>query len=107
MEAETIRSEEDAQKAYEDFVKETNGSLEAKSKEIVDLSEELAKDKTDKVQTKKELDDVMHELEGLAEMNAQLHKSCDFIMKNFEIRQTARQEEIDALNKAKAILSGA
>merc|ERR1719456_1774030 len=36
MEAETIRSEEDAQKAYEDYVKETNASIEAKSKEIVD-----------------------------------------------------------------------
>merc|ERR1719410_589252 len=32
MEAEAIRSEEDAQKAYEDFVKETNASIEAKSK---------------------------------------------------------------------------
>merc|ERR1719343_682261 len=32
MEAEAIRSEEDAQKAYEDFVKETNNSIEAKSK---------------------------------------------------------------------------
>merc|ERR1719492_363829 len=39
METETIRSEEDAQKAYEDFVKETNASVEAKSKEIVDKSE--------------------------------------------------------------------
>merc|ERR1711881_341344 len=35
MEAEAIRAEEDAQKAYEDFVKETNGSIEAKSKDIV------------------------------------------------------------------------
>merc|ERR1719482_247469 len=31
MEAEAIRAEEDSQKAYEDFVKETNGSIEAKS----------------------------------------------------------------------------
>merc|ERR1719326_2583138 len=31
MEAEAIKSEEDAQKAYEDFVKETNNSIEAKS----------------------------------------------------------------------------
>merc|ERR1712232_1475678 len=29
MESGTIRSEEDAQKAYEDFVKDTNGSIEA------------------------------------------------------------------------------
>merc|ERR1719471_2120637 len=40
MEAEAIRSEEDAQKAYEDFVKETNASIEAKSKEIVNKTEE-------------------------------------------------------------------
>merc|ERR1711897_72056 len=39
MEAETIRSEEDAQKAYEDFVKDTNASIEAKSKDIVNKSE--------------------------------------------------------------------
>jgi len=38
MEAEAIRSEEDAQKAYEDFVKETNASIEVKSKEIVNKS---------------------------------------------------------------------
>merc|ERR1711972_274396 len=42
MEAETIRSEEDAQKAYEDFVKETNASVEAKSKDIVNKSEDKA-----------------------------------------------------------------
>ena len=35
MEAETIRSENDALKAYEDLVKETNTSIEAKSKDIV------------------------------------------------------------------------
>merc|ERR1711990_1427494 len=43
MEAEAIRSEEDAQKAYEDFVKDTNGSIEAKSKDIVNKSETKAK----------------------------------------------------------------
>merc|ERR1712194_516764 len=39
MEAETLRSEEDAQKAYEDFVKETNASIEAKSRDIVNKAE--------------------------------------------------------------------
>merc|ERR1712048_283764 len=42
MEAEAIRSEEDAQKAYEDFVKETNASIEAKSEDIVNKSESKA-----------------------------------------------------------------
>ena len=37
----------------------------------------------------------------LANENADLHKSCDFVLKNFEIRQTARGEEIEALQQAK------
>jgi len=107
MEAETIRSEEDAQKAYEDFVKETNASIEAKSKDIVNKSETKAKAESDFVETKEEKESVMVELEQLSNYNAELHSSCDFIMKNFDLRQTARDEEVEALRQAKAILSGA
>jgi chromosome segregation ATPase len=107
MEAETIRSEEDAQKAYEDFVKDTNASIEAKSKDIVNKSENKAQAETDLVEANKDHEAVMLELEQLANYKAELHSSCDFVMKNFEIRQTARDEEIEALKQAKAILSGA
>jgi predicted phage tail protein len=107
MEAETIRSEEDAQKAYEDFVKDTNASIEAKSKDIVNKSEAKAQAEGDLVEANKDHEAVMLELEQLANYKAELHSSCDFIMKNFEIRQTARDEEIEALKQAKAILSGA
>merc|ERR1719464_1521150 len=107
MEAEAIRSEEDAQKAYEDFVKETNASIEAKSKEIVNKSELKAKAESDLVETKESKEAVMLELEQLSNYNAELHQSCDFVMKNFDVRQTARDEEIEALKQAKAILSGA
>jgi len=107
MEAEAIRSEEDAQKAYEDFVKETNASIEAKSKEMINKTEEKAKAEADLTESNESKENVMLELEQLSNYNAELHQSCDFVMKNFEIRQTARDEEIDALKQAKAILSGA
>merc|ERR1719492_752903 len=107
MEAEAIRSEEDAQKAYEDFVKETNNSIEAKSRDIVNKSEEKAKAETELVETKKEKEAVLLELEQLSNYNAELHQSCDFVLKNFDVRQTARDEEVEALRQAKAILSGA
>jgi septal ring factor EnvC (AmiA/AmiB activator) len=107
MEAETIRSEEDAQKAYEDFVKDTNNSIEEKSKDIVNKSESKAKAEADLVEAKENKEAVMLELEQLSNYKAELHSSCDFVMKNFEIRQTARDEEIEALKQAKAILSGA
>merc|ERR1719263_2541474 len=89
MEAETIRAEEDAQKAYEDFVKTTNGSIEAKSKEIVNKSEEKAKAETDLTEAEESHESVMLELEQLSNYNGQLHTSCDFVLKNFDIRQTA------------------
>jgi chromosome segregation ATPase len=107
MEKDTIRDEEDAQKAYEDFVKETNHSIEAKGKDIVNKSEVKAQAEADLVEAKDAKEDVLLELEQLSNYNAQLHQSCDFIMKNFDLRQTARDEEIEALRQAKAILSGA
>merc|ERR1719181_2083074 len=107
MESEVIRAEEDAQKAYEDFVKDSNASVKAKQKDIINKSDSRAKAEDDLVEAKKEQHAIKSELEQLANYNAELHSSCDFIMKNFEIRQTARDEEIEALKQAKAILSGA
>merc|ERR1719238_2514061 len=107
MEAEAIRSEEDAQKAYEDFVKETNASIEAKSKDMVNKKETKAKAEAALAEAQENLESVNLELEQLGNYKAELHTSCDFVMKNFEIRQTARDEEIEALKQAKAILSGA
>jgi len=107
MEAEAIRAEEDAQKAYEDFVKDTNGSVEEKNRDIVHKSEIKAKAEADLVQAKDDHEAVLLELEQLGNYKAELHSSCDFIVKNFEIRQQARDEEVEALKQAKAILSGA
>merc|ERR1719375_799557 len=86
MEAEAIRGEEDSQKAYEDFVKDTNTSIEMKTKDIVSKSDMKAKAEQEKVEAETE-----HE--QLANENADLHKSCDFTLKNFELRQTARDDE--------------
>jgi len=107
MEAEAIRSEEDAQKAYEDFVKETNNSIEAKSRDIVNKSEQKAKAEVDLVEAKEDKDAVLLELEQLSNYKAELEQSCNFVLKNFDLRQTARDEEVEALRQAKAILSGA
>jgi len=107
MEDETVRSEEDMQKAYEAFVIETNASIEAKSKAIVNKSMEKAKAEEQLVAAQADLDSVTTELGELADYNAQLHSSCDFTLKNFDLRQEARLEEMDALRQAKQILSGA
>ncbi|CAK0905259.1 unnamed protein product [Prorocentrum cordatum] len=106
MEDMTRRDEQEAQKAYEAFTKETKDSVAAKNTEIVTKSEEKAKAEGALVEAKEERESVLLELEQLSNYNAELHQSCDFTTKNFELRQTARAEEIEALRQAKAILSG-
>merc|ERR1719439_536329 len=97
MEKDAIKFEADAEASYEAFVNDTNASIEAKVKEH-----------TRKVaETEKALEEVMNTLQELSDYNAELHKACDYTLKNFDIRQTARDEEVEALKQAKAILSGA
>ena len=43
MENEAIVAEQDAQKGYENFVKDSNASIEDKTKDIVEKTEEKAK----------------------------------------------------------------
>jgi len=107
MENEAIVGEEDAQKAYEDFIKESNTSTKEKELESTNKMAEKAKSDQVLVESTEARDAAIGELETLSEANAALHQSCDFIMKNFELRQSARDEEIQALNQATAILSGA
>jgi len=107
MENEAIVAEEDAQKGYEDFVKDSNASIEDKSKEIIEKTEAKAQANENLVEDTESFDNAVQELADLSEANGQLHASCDFVMKNFEIRQSSRDEEIQALQQATAILSGA
>merc|ERR1719335_1852631 len=106
MEAEALKGEEDALAAYETFVTETNTSIDTKAKEIVEKSALKAKLEDQRTEAEEQKDQVMAELDALATELADLHKACDYILKNFDIRQTARDEEVEALKQAKAILSG-
>merc|ERR1719265_1603187 len=106
MEAEAIKGEEDAQNQYETFVTDTNASIEEKSKEIVNKSSEKAKAEAARTEAEAHKEEVLQTLEDLSNENTDLHKQCDYTLKNFDIRQTARDEEVEALKQAKAILSG-
>jgi chromosome segregation ATPase len=106
-EAEAIQAEKDAQAAYELYVKDTNDSVTSKNDSITNKSDTKAKKEGALHEDKKDLNNIMTELEELSNENADLHKACDFTLKNFDIRQSARDEEVEALREAKAVLSGA
>ena len=107
LEADAIKAESDAQKAYESFVKDTNASVEEKNRDITNKSGEKAQAEADKTAAEQDLDASNNEQQQNKNEEADLHKSCDFTMTNFDVRQEARDQEVEALRQAKAILSGA
>jgi hypothetical protein len=107
IEAEAMKDEQTAQANYETFVADSNTSIKNLQAEIASNSEAKANKEEDKVNTETAKADAVNELEMLANYKADLHQSCDFVMKNFEVRQQAMTNEIEAIQEAKAILSGA
>merc|ERR1719440_2110000 len=105
MEKDAIKAEETAQTAYETFVTETNAAISAASKEQTTSEENKAKAEEQKAETEERRDGTMAEIEALYSENADLHKSCDYTLKNFDLRQAARQSEQEALKQALALLS--
>merc|ERR550514_782882 len=89
-EMELKKSEQDATAAYEAFVAQSNTGILERQKATVTATENKAAADKELVQVKEDISATMTELEKLAEYNAQLHKACDFTLKNFDIRQTAR-----------------
>merc|ERR1719159_1833267 len=107
LEADSKKSESEAQAAYEKFVEDTNASTKELQDAVTTKSEELAKAEKDKIETEEALQMTMTDLEDLSKYKASLHDECDYLLKNFGIRQESRQAEIEALQQAKQILSGA
>jgi len=107
IETEAMKDEQTAQANYETFVADSNTSIKNLQAEIASNAEAKANKEEDKVNTETSKSDAENELEMLANYKADLHQSCDFVMKNFEVRQQAMTNEIEAIQEAKAILSGA
>lgn len=106
MQQESLKAEAAARDAYTQFVSDTTRSVEAKQASIIDRTSEMSAAQQDLLQAKSELDGTVTELETLSNGLADLHSSCDYIIKNFDMRQEARDQEVEALRQAKAFLSG-
>jgi len=99
--------EKDAQKEYEQFTKDAAEKRVMDSRSITEkegakadaeaLLEKETGERTDKMK------------ESLATVNfiGSLHKDCDWLLQNFDVRKEARAGEVESLKKAKAVLSGA
>jgi len=106
-EAEAVKAEAEAQTGYETFIKDSNAEVKSLTTMIVTKTKAIEGAKLDMENAESDLEATNAELKSLAEYLADLHDQCDFVVKNFDIRQKARLNEIEAIQEAKAILSGA
>merc|ERR1719393_1020693 len=97
----------DSQGDYEQMMKdsaakraEDSKMLTDKGATLADMESSLQSDTENKVATTKELGATMQYIQSL-------HAECDWLLQYFDVRKEARTSEIDALGKAKAVLSGA
>jgi len=106
-EADAISTERQAQSDYETFVKDSNDLIASLTESVREKTKSISSSKAESEDAKADHTATVGELEMLAEHKATLHGECDFVLKNFDIRQKARLQEMEAIGKAKAILSGA
>merc|ERR1719487_557244 len=104
MEAESIKDEQDAEAAYQSFLKESFASIEAAQRAVTNKVEEKATAESSKTAAEGDKADAESTKEALAKTRADLHSSCDYIMDNFDAREMARKSETESLQKTLAQL---
>merc|ERR1740123_1301818 len=105
--ADSKKEEQSAQAGYEATVADTNDSVAALQAEITSKTKAKVAATKEKRETEADIADAEAELDGLTKYNAELHADCDYVLKNFDVRQKGRGETVKALQQAKQILSGA
>jgi len=106
-ETEIQAGEQKAQEEYAAFVQSSTSSIEADRVAIEELQKQSANAASEKSETEEAQLSNDAAIGKLDEFLKAVHLDCDFLLKYFDVRQTARSEEMDAIEEAKAILSGA
>mmetsp|Transcript_23572 Transcript_23572/g.42580 ORF Transcript_23572/g.42580 Transcript_23572/m.42580 type:complete len:677 (-) Transcript_23572:80-2110(-) len=107
LEKEAAAAEQETQSDYEVFSAKQAASSKATNAQILQISGEKAEFEADLAEAKISLTATEEELAQLKLTKVQLQGNCGFLFTNFELRQTAREEEMKSVAEAKAMLSGA
>jgi hypothetical protein len=100
-------SEKDAQEDYETLMADAGEKRAADTKAVVEKSAAKAQAEEALLAEEDNKKSLGVQLMETTQVIANLHAECDWLLQYFDVRKEARGEEIDALVKAKAVLSGA
>jgi len=104
-EAET--AEKDSQADYETLMKESASKRAEDSKLLADKQGAKAATEGDLQSHGEDLKEGQRDFASTLKYIHDLHMECDWLLKYFDVRKEMRASEVDALNKAKAVLNGA
>jgi len=107
LEKEALKAEQDAQTSYEELITDSNNSISAKEKDIASKTETKGEKEGELVTAEGDLKATNADLDALRGINTGLHADCDFLLNNYDLRQEARDNEVESLKMAVAMLSGA
>merc|ERR1711879_108475 len=99
--------EKDSQAEYEQMMADSAAKRAQDSKSLTDKnSAKAAEEEALQAETDKKAD-TSKELSLTLEYIGSLHAECDWLLKYYDVRKAARTSEIEALGRARAVLSGA
>merc|ERR1712084_64230 len=100
-------NEKNSQEEYETMMKESAAKRAADSKSITDMSaEKAATEESLQAETDTKADTAGEHMNTMKNI-ASLHAECDWLMQYYDVRKQARAGEVESLQNAKAVLSGA
>jgi septal ring factor EnvC (AmiA/AmiB activator) len=100
-------NEKNGQEEYEVMMSDASVKRAADSKSIEEKSAEKASTETSLQEEKDTKAETSHELMNTAKYIGSLHAECDWLVKYFDARKESRAGEVEAMQNAKAVLSGA
>merc|ERR1719160_1805208 len=104
---EASMSEKYAQTEYVELMKDSQDQRATYSKSIVEKTKAKADLEGSLTEAKQNQALTLQALQNVHDTLGQLHGSCDFLLRNIELRLHARTAEIEGLKTAKAVLAGA
>jgi len=99
-------AEADAQKDYEQMLKDSADKRSLDSKALTDKNIAKASMEADLEASKEAKEASGQELMATDKYIASLHAECDWLLQYFDVRKEARTSEVDSLINAKNVLSG-
>jgi len=105
--SEAEAEEKEDQKDYEEIMQDSSKKRESDSRSIAQKTTQKADLASDLQVLKGGRASAEKELAATKDYIHNLHDECDWLLSNFQTRQDARDEELESLDRAKAVLGGA